>query len=52
MITAALHKIERHLDALAEAADDQHPIDPHELRVIARQIEAQAEILEQGLATP
>lgn len=49
MITDALHKIERRLDAIAEAADDQHPIDPHELRVIARQIEAQAEMLEKGL---
>lgn len=50
MITAALHKIERRLDALAEASDDQHPIDPHELRIVARQVQAQAEILEQGIA--
>ncbi len=33
----------------ARDADDNHPIDPHDIRVIAVQIAAQAEMHEQGL---
>lgn len=51
MSTTALRKIEDELVALAASADEQHPIDPHQLRIIARKVAAQAEMLEQGLET-
>jgi hypothetical protein len=46
----ALRKIEAALAALLEKADAQHPLDAHELRHVAVQIAAQAEMLEQGIA--
>lgn len=46
----ALRTIEQELIALAEQASDEHPIDPHDLRIIARKVAAQAEIIEGGLA--
>lgn len=49
MIADNLHKIERDLIELAASATDEHPVDPHALRVIAIQIASQAEILEKGL---
>jgi hypothetical protein len=49
VIAAALRSIEAELNALVERADDQHPIDPHEVRVAAIKVGAQAEMLEKGL---
>lgn len=49
MIADTLRKIERELDSLALDASDEHPVDPHALRIIARKIAAQAEMMEQGL---
>lgn len=46
MISDSLRKIERELDALADNA----PIDAHAVRVIARKIACQSEMLEQGLS--
>lgn len=45
---AALRRIEAELRALAEEAEIER-IDAHALRVIARKIEAQAEMIEKGL---
>lgn len=44
----ALRKIQAELEQLAADAE-QHPADPHEIRVIARKVGAQAEMQEQGL---
>lgn len=49
MIAKNLRKIERELADLAAQASDEHPIDPHALRVIAVKLAAQAEMLEKGL---
>lgn len=49
MSAAALRKIEAELLALAERADAEHPIDPHEVRMVARKVGAQAEMAERGL---
>lgn len=49
MTAPALRKIEAELLAIAEQATDEHPADPHEIRVIARKVAAQAEMAEQGL---
>ena len=46
MTARALRKIE---DRLRELAHDPDQITPHELRVIAVQVGAQAEMIEQGL---
>lgn len=48
MTAAVLRKIESDLDQLAKDAAD-HPVDAFDLRVVARRIGAQAEMLEQGL---
>lgn len=48
-MAGALRKIEDELIALAEAADEEHPIDPHAIRIIARKVNAQAEMQEHGL---
>lgn len=47
----ALERIAAALEALAENASDDHPIDPFEVRVIARQVAAQAEMEAQGLVS-
>lgn len=47
-----LSKIGRELDALISDASDEHPVDLHELHIIARRIEAQAEMIAQGLVEP
>lgn len=44
----ALRKIQAELEQLAADAE-QHPADPHQIRVIARKVAAQAEMEEQGL---
>lgn len=49
MNIAALRKIADSLDALANEADDEHPIDPFAIRHAVRQLRAQAEMEEQGL---
>jgi hypothetical protein len=49
-IAPALRRIEAELAALIEAADETQPVDPYALRQIARQIGAQAEMLEVGCA--
>ena len=48
-MTAVLAKIAAELRAIADAADDEHPIDPFEVRLIAIKIEAQAEMIEKGI---
>lgn len=50
MIQAALRKIEAELAELAANTDAEHPVDPFELKLIARKVGAQAEMLEQGIA--
>lgn len=50
MTARALRKIQAELEQIAASATDEHPVDPHALRVIARKVEAQAEIVEGGLA--
>lgn len=45
----ALRRIEQELLQLAAEATDEHPVDPHAVRIIARKVAAQAEIEEQGL---
>lgn len=45
---AALRKIETDLDKLATDAAD-HPVDAFDIRIQARRIGAQTEILERGL---
>jgi len=47
MVERALRKIERDL---ARLADDPDPVDRDALRMAARRIGAQAEMLEQGIA--
>lgn len=49
MTAPALRKIATELDRLADNAATE-PVDPFELRVIARKVGAQAEIIERGLA--
>jgi hypothetical protein len=44
----ALRKIQAELEQLAADAE-QHPADPHQIRIIARKVAAQAEMIEQGL---
>jgi hypothetical protein len=48
-IATNLQRIERELDALAAKADAEHAIDPHEVRVIARKVACQREMIEAGL---
>lgn len=50
MTAKALRKIQTELEQLAASATDEHPADPHQLRVIVRKIEAQAEMIEAGVA--
>ena len=45
----ALRKIEGEMAALVAAADELHPVDPHEVKVAAIRIGCQAELLEKGL---
>lgn len=45
----ALRKIEAELAALVASADEQHPVDAHEVRIAAIRIGCQAELLERGL---
>lgn len=47
----ALSKIADRLDELAKAADDLHPIDPHEIRVCTIQLRAQIEMAGRDLHT-
>ena len=47
MIAPALRNIETALLALAEQADAEHPVDPFELKVLAKRLAAQAEMIEQ-----
>lgn len=47
----ALETIAARLEALASAADEQHPIDPHAVRVCAVQVRAQAEMIGADLHT-
>lgn len=49
MIADTLHDIEKRLSAIVANTDDAHPVDLFALTVIARQIGAQAEMLEKGL---
>ena len=48
MTAPALRKIEAELEQLAKDAAD-HPADPFALRLVARKIGAQAEMLGQGI---
>lgn len=50
MTAPALRTIAAELLELANAADDQHPVDPFAVRVLARKIGAQAEMIEQGIS--
>lgn len=50
MIAPALRRIERELDALVQGASNEHAIDPHTIHIIARQVAAQAEMLEKEIA--
>jgi hypothetical protein len=52
MIADTLRKIERELDSLALDASDEHPVDPFALKIIARRIAAQAEMMEEGIDQP
>jgi hypothetical protein len=45
---SALRRIQAELEQLAADAE-HHPADPHQIRVIARKVAAQAEMEEQGL---
>lgn len=47
----ALTQIHADLTRLIANASDGEPVDVAELRIIARKVEAQREMLEQGLAT-
>lgn len=49
MIAQSLAKIAAAMEALAVQADAEHPIDPFELVVLAKQVAAQSEMIEQGL---
>jgi hypothetical protein len=49
VIAASLRKIEQDLAKLAAEATAENPIDPFAIAVIARKVEAQAEMLEEGL---
>ena len=49
MIAPALRNIETALLALAEQADAEHPVDPFELKVLAKRLAAQAEMIEQDI---
>ena len=49
MSAAALRRIEAEAIALVEACDEQHPIDPFAIMVLARKVGAQAEMLEKGI---
>ena len=44
----ALRKIQAELEQLAADAE-QHPADPHDIRIIARKIGCQAEMIEGGI---
>ncbi len=45
----ALERIAERLEALSAAADELHPIDPHQVHVCVVQILAQAEMLRAGI---
>jgi len=45
----ALERIAERLEALSAAADELHPIDPHEVHVCAVQLRAQVEMIRKGL---
>lgn len=49
MTAPVLRKLEQELNQLAKDAED-HPVEPFDLRVIARRIGAQAELIEGGMA--
>lgn len=49
MSAPALRKIAESLRQIAEAADDETPVDPAAVRHAAVQIEAQAEMIEQDI---
>lgn len=48
-MNSALERIAERLEALSEAADGMHPIDPHEVHVCAVQLRAQVEMIREGL---
>ncbi len=48
----AIEKIAARLRDLAAAADEQHPIDPHEVNVCVSQLLAQVEMHRAGLLEP
>lgn len=49
MIAPALRNIETALLALAEQADAECPIDPFEIKILAKRLGAQAEMIEQDI---
>lgn len=49
MNAAALRQIEADLIRIAADASAEHPIDPHDIRIIAIKIAAQAEMREKGI---
>lgn len=49
MIAQSLTRIAAALEALARQADAEHPIDPFEVIVLAKQVAAQGEMLEQDI---
>lgn len=48
-LARSLRKIEAEAAAIRSGATDEHPVDPHELHILAVKIGCQAEILERGL---
>jgi hypothetical protein len=49
MIAQSLANIAAAMEDLARQAEAEHPIDPFELIVLAKQVAAQSEMLAQGL---
>ena len=45
----ALERIAERLEELSKAADELHPMDPHQVHVCAVQLRAQAEMIRKGL---
>ncbi len=48
-LARSLRRIETGLSDTLDNATNEHPIDPHELRVLVIQLGCQAEIIEKGL---
>ena len=50
MIPTAIHRIAADLRKIAAEIEAGHPVDPQDIHTAARRLDAQAEMIEKGLA--